>query len=235
VYLKIALVFGVRGVYRSGLWRIEMSIEQYLIFLSITGLFMASPGPAILLCINNGIQHGIRLSAFGVMGNVLALQILIVLSAIGIGSILATSLEIFNLVKILGAIYLCYLGIKIWFSPINTFAQKDAIQNRKRPFYIFQHAFLVTATNPKAFIYVSALLPQFLDIDQPLLVQLLSLNVGIGVLQFIIFMSYVILSSRARIWLNNEMTRKLFNRVTAVTFVGFGIALGLSEPESSKL
>lgn len=212
-----------------------MSFEQYLIFLSITGLFMASPGPAILLCINNGVQHGVRLSAIGVLGNVLALQILIILSAIGIGSILATSLEIFNLVKILGAIYLCYLGIKIWFSSINTFAQNEAIQKRRTPAFVFRHAFLVTASNPKALIYVTALLPQFLDINQPLLVQLLSLNAGIAVLQFIIFMTYVILSSRARLWMNNEMSRKLFNRISGVTFIGFGIALGLSEPESSKL
>jgi homoserine/homoserine lactone efflux protein len=212
-----------------------MSLEQYLIFLSITGLFMASPGPAILLCINNGVQHGIRLSAFAVLGNVIAFQILIILSAIGIGSILATSLEIFNLVKILGALYLCYLGIKIWFSPINSFAQHEAIQKRRRPSFLFRHAFLVTASNPKALIYVTALLPQFLDIDQPLMTQLLSLNAGIAVLQFIVFMTYVILSSHARIWLNNELTRKLFNRISGVTFIGFGIALGLSEPESTRL
>ncbi len=211
-----------------------MSFEQYVIFLSITGLYMASPGPAILLCINNGIQLGIRLSAFGVLGNMLAFQILIVLSAIGIGSILATSLEIFNLVKILGAIYLCYLGIKIWFSPINTLAQIEAFEKRRKPSFVFRHAFLVTASNPKALIYVTALLPQFLDIHQPLVIQLLSLNAGIAVLQFLIFMIYVVLSSRARVWLNNEVTRKLFNRISGVIFISFGIALGLSEPNTTK-
>lgn len=212
----------------------SMSLEQYLIFLSVTGLYMASPGPAILLCINNGVQHGARLSSYGVLGNVIAFQILIVLSAIGIGSILATSLEIFNLLKILGAIYLCYLGIKIWFSPINTGMQNLSVENRKRPSFVFRHAFLVTASNPKALIYVTALLPQFLDIHQPLVAQLFRLNTGIAILQFVIFMSYVILSSRARVWLNNEMTRKLFNRISGVIFIGFGIALGLTEPASSK-
>jgi homoserine/homoserine lactone efflux protein len=206
-----------------------MSLEQYILFLTITGLFMASPGPAILLCINNGVQHGVKLSAVAVLGNILAFQILIVLSAIGVGSILATSVTIFNLVKVAGALYLLYLGLKIWFSPVKKFDLNQNLPRHRKPSYLFRHAFLVTASNPKAFIYITALLPQFIDIRQPVLNQLISLNPAIAMLQFVIFMSYVVMASQVRKWLNNNFTRTVFNKVTGMIFIGFAIALGFSE------
>jgi homoserine/homoserine lactone efflux protein len=208
-----------------------VTVEQYLIFLTITGLFLASPGPAILLCINNGVQYGVKRSAIAVLGNMLAFQILIILSAIGVGSILATSVTIFNLVKFIGVFYLLYLGLKIWFAPFNridstTFTLKD-----RTSFSLFRHAFLVTASNPKALIYITALLPQFLDIHQALLPQMLILNPAIAILQFAVFMSYVIMANQMRGWLNNETTRTLFNRVTGLIFMGFALALAFSDQQ----
>lgn len=206
-----------------------MSFDQYVIFLTITGFYMASPGPAILLCINNGVQHGVKKSAMAVLGNVLALQILIILSAIGVGSILATSITIFNIVKIAGALYLLYLGLKIWFSPVTRFDLDKTSSKQRKSSYLFRHAFLVTTSNPKALIYITALLPQFIDIHQPVLDQLIILSPAIAVLQFVIFMSYVVMASQVRNWLNNSFTRSVFNKVTGIIFIGFAIALGFSE------
>jgi homoserine/homoserine lactone efflux protein len=206
-----------------------MTFDQYVIFLTITGFYMASPGPAILLCINNGVQHGVKRSVMAVLGNVVALQILIILSAIGLGSILATSVAIFNLFKIAGALYLLYLGLKIWFLPVNKLDLNETLLRHRKLSYLFRHAFLVTASNPKAFIYITALLPQFIDIHQPVLTQLVSINPAIAMLQFLIFMSYVVMASQVRNWLNNDFTRTVFNKVTGMIFIGFAIALGFSE------
>lgn len=95
-----------------------MSIEQYLAFLTITVVLLLSPGPSVLLSISNGVKYGAKLASAGVMGNVVAFQILMTLSATGLGAILAASSEFFIVLKIIGALYLIYLGLKLWFSSI---------------------------------------------------------------------------------------------------------------------
>ena len=207
-----------------------MNIEQYLVFVAITGVFLLSPGPSVLLSINNGAKYGVKLSAIGVMGNVVAFQVLIILSALGLGAILTASGEFFNALKVLGAIYLIYLGIKIWFAPVsNLLNRRTTAEETETPFILFKQAFFVTSSNPKALVYVSALLPQFINTEQALLPQVATLALTSAVVQFIIFMSYAALASRAREFLKNSKNRKIFNRFSGVTFVGFGVALGLSE------
>lgn len=207
-----------------------MSIDQYLVFVAITSLFLLSPGPSVMLSINNGIKFGVKRSSIAVLGNVSAFQLLIILSALGLGAVLTASADAFNLLKILGAIYLVYLGLKIWFSPVTSY--KNGVVNNdldSAPSILFKRAFLVTSSNPKALVYVSALLPQFIDTQQSLLPQITTLAITSAVVQFVIFMAYVLLASKARRWLEQPAKRKAFNRVSGITFMGFGVALGLSE------
>jgi threonine/homoserine/homoserine lactone efflux protein len=176
---------------------------------------------------NNGIRYGARKSVVGVLGNVVAFQLLIALSVIGLGAVLAASEIAFQIIKIIGAFYLVYLGVKIWISQAvvdghpRSEADVTSLQLCKR-------AFLVTMSNPKALIYISALLPQFININQPSLSQFLLIALTIGMAQFVAFSLYAILSSRARYWLSNKRNRQLFNRASGLTFMGFGVALGLS-------
>lgn len=204
-----------------------MSINEYLIFFIVTFMFMLSPGPSTFNCMNNGIRYGARKSVVGVLGNVVAFQLLIALSVIGLGAVLAASEIAFQIIKIIGAFYLVYLGVKIWLSqavvdghPMSE-ADVTSLQLCKR-------AFLVTMSNPKALIYISALLPQFININQPSLSQFLLIALTIGMAQFVAFSLYAILSSRARYWLSNKRNGQLFNRASGLTFMGFGLALGLS-------
>lgn len=209
-----------------------MSIDQYLAFVAITSVFLLSPGPSVMLSINNGVKFGVQLSSIAVLGNVSAFQLLIALSALGLGAVLTTSAEVFNFLKLLGAVYLVYLGLKIWFSPVIT-SQNGAANNDgdSAPSKLFKQAFLVTSSNPKALVYVTALLPQFIDTGESLLPQITTLAITSAVVQFVIFMAYVLLASKARHWLQHATKRKILNRVSGITFMGFGVALGLSDSE----
>ena len=204
-----------------------MSINEYLIFSIVTFTFMLSPGPSTFNCMNNGIRYGAKKSVVGVLGNVVAFQLLIVLSVIGLGAVLAASEIAFQITKIIGAFYLVYLGIKIWSSKAivdgNPMSGADVTSLQ-----LCKRAFLVTMSNPKALIYISALLPQFININQPSLSQFLLIALTIGMAQFVAFSLYAILSSRVRYWLNNKRNCQLFNRASGLTFMGFGFALGLS-------
>ena len=206
-----------------------MSLNEYLIFIVITFTFMLSPGPATFNCMNNGIRYGARKSVLGVLGNVAAFQLLIVLSVIGLGAILAASEITFQVIKVIGAIYLVYLGVKIWLSPAVVNVEGNSKNGADvKTLWLCKRAFLVTMSNPKALIYISALLPQFINIDRPSLEHLLLIALTIGVVQFVAFSLYAILSSRARYWLSNKRNCQLFNRASGLTFMGFGVSLGLS-------
>lgn len=207
-----------------------MNLDQYLIFITITSIFLLSPGPSVFLSIHNGIKYGARRSSFAVLGNIAAFQLLILLSSLGLGAALAASGELFNLLKIAGAVYLIYLGLKVWFLPTSA-SRNSAHQNHKlsNPHFLFRQAFITSASNPKALVYVSALLPQFVNTEEALLPQIFIIAFTSAVVQFVIFMSYVLLSSKAGIWLENPKKRKLFNRLSGISFIGFGLALAMSE------
>tara|TARA_R110001599_G_scaffold147049_1_gene330393 strand:- start:575 stop:1207 length:633 start_codon:yes stop_codon:yes gene_type:complete len=207
-----------------------MNLDKYLLFMAITSVFLLSPGPSVMLSINNGVQHGIKRSSIAVCGNVTAFQLLIILSSLGLVAALTASSEIFSALKILGALYLIYLGVKIWRSPI-TLKQKEVSpkDHSSNNLTLFRQAFLVTSSNPKALVYVSALIPQFIDTQQALTPQVITLGLISAAVQFVIFMSYAIIGSKSRRWFENPMKFKLFNKFSGVTFIGFGIGLGLSE------
>lgn len=206
-----------------------MSIDQYLLFVAITGVFLLSPGPSVILSINNGIHHGIKRALIGVLGNVVAFQLLIVLSALGLGAILTASSEVFFVLKIFGALYLVYLGIKIWRSAIVKNRSNFLEDKNSNRFHLFKQAFLITSSNPKALVYVSALLPQFINTQQAIIPQVFMLGLTSAAVQFLIFSSYVVIGSKSKQWFENPKKLRIYNRASGVTFIGFGVALGLSE------
>jgi len=85
-----------------------MNIELYLSFIAIATMLFLSPGPSVLLTINNGAKYGSKLASVGVMGNVIAFQFLMILSATGLGAVLAASSEFFIILKTIGAVYLIF-------------------------------------------------------------------------------------------------------------------------------
>ena len=202
-----------------------MSTEQYISFVVVTLLVMVSPGPSVLYCVNNGIKYGVKIASIAILGNVLALSLLVLVSATGLGAILVASEFFFTLLKIIGAAYLFYLGVKTWM--LSSIAGVDSGADKKyhKRRYLFREAFMVTATNPKALAYVTALLPQFIHTKEPLVSQLLSLGLTIASLQFSVLVLYAWLSSKVKPWLEQETLGNIFNKLAGTTFMAFGIAL----------
>jgi len=209
-----------------------MNIEEYMTFVIITFLFVLSPGPAVLHAINNGVKYGNKASSWGVLGNVVALMLLILISSVGLGALLVASDIFFYSFKLIGAFYLFYLGLKLWLSVPNTTDNKTIKTNMKSSRSLFKEAFFVTASNPKALAYVTALLPQFLHTDREITQQIIILGLMIAVIQFGVLMSYVWFSNKTKPWLERERIRNIFNKISGVTFMGFGIALGVSGNKS---
>jgi homoserine/homoserine lactone efflux protein len=206
-----------------------MNIEHYFAFMMIITVLLLSPGPSVLLSINNGLHYGLKLAALGVLGNVVAFQLLLIVSATGLGALILTFSEVLFAIKIVGAVYLCYLGFKAYVSPVISLDQNSAsAANGRKPLALFKQAFLVTISNPKALIFVSALLPQFIKPGSPLISQVIALSLISAVIHFTIYFCYAALASKAKGWLSSDNRRRRFNQFSGLTFLFFGVSLGLS-------
>ena len=149
-----------------------MALTTWLAFLFAATLIAVSPGPGAAASMSAGMRFGYR-SAVRVIGGLqTALVIQLTVVALGLGALLLTSKHAFDAVKLLGAAYLIWLGIQKWRSPPEEIdAEKLAIAAKG----LFMEGLLVNLTNPKAIIFILAVLPQFLDPARPLLAQYLTM------------------------------------------------------------
>ena len=92
-------------------------INDYLLYVTLAITVTVIPGPAVMLTIRNSLRYGYKVSMANIVGNFVAMVILAILSALGIGTIITTSASLFSFVKTTGCLYLFYLGIKAWRSP----------------------------------------------------------------------------------------------------------------------
>ena len=205
-----------------------MSIETILAFSIVAGLVTLSPGPAVLLALRNGVAHGIRCVVWSSLGNVSGLFCLSAAAMLGLGVLLKSSALLFGAVKVLGALYLFYIGMRHVFGHAS--ALKPAVDPTSgtsvpRPLVLYREAFLMAATNPKPILFLTALFPQFISAHAPLLPQFFVLTGIYMGLSFVCLMSYALVAVRARKVLLKPNFVKWINRLVGSVFIAFGAAL----------
>lgn len=204
-----------------------MTVESWIIYLALVTAATATPGPAILFIITNSTLYGWKRATWSALGNIMGLFCLGIIAITGLGTILNTSLVFFNILKYAGAAYLIYLGIKIIFqkgvdfSSINTPARSTDISSQK----IFLQALGVAVSNPKAIVFLTALFPQFINVEQTLIPQFSILIITLMSFSFFFLMVYAFGAQRMKIWLNRSDRITLFSRTSGSIFIGFGLLL----------
>jgi len=146
-----------------------MTFATALLFSIVALAAIATPGPTVLLALSNGSRRGVRGALPGILGAVLSDFVLVGAVALGLGALLAASEFWFSMLKWVGAVYLAWLGIRMLRSKGGSFdapraeaGEPDTSTNgdgRK----VFLKSFLVAVTNPKGYLFCSALMPQFID------------------------------------------------------------------------
>jgi threonine/homoserine/homoserine lactone efflux protein len=207
-----------------------MEITTWLLFIAVGTAAVISPGPAILLAISNSIRYGISKVLLSTIGNISGLFLLSSAAIFGLGAILKTSNNLFLIVKVLGAGYLIYLGIRQWRSKTNFFAdhtfilgeQKIKSKTNKK---FFLEGFLIAMTNPKAVLFFTALFPQFIKTNTALTPQFLIMTFTFMTMSFICLMSYGLLASKAKGWFAKGSRTKWFNRTLGSVFVIIGMGV----------
>lgn len=205
-----------------------MDLHSILAFTLVAAIAIASPGPATLMAINNSLAHGQRSTVWSSLGNASGLFCLSAAAMLGLGALLLSSEWLFNAVKILGAGYLFYLGVKQLLNkrPMLAADTDDGVQKaRPTRLKLFKSAFLTAVTNPKATMFFTALFPQFIDQGAALLPQFFILTGIFMALSLSSLSLYAALASRAKGVLTRPALSRWVSRVVGATFIGFGTAI----------
>ena len=140
-----------------------MTLSTYLLYLAAVAVLVLSPGPTMLMCITRALQHGGGRGIVSGAGSITAALGIMLLSALGLGAVLAASETAFTVLKVCGAAYLVYLGIKTWRSPAVAFTPGKAGATQPSLRACYAQGLVVGASNPKALLFFAAFFPQFLD------------------------------------------------------------------------
>lgn len=202
-------------------------IDNFWAYVVLAVTITVIPGPTVVLTIKNSLRYGSRVALANIVGNFVAMIILSILSAVGLGAVLLSSAVLFSIVKVIGCFYLVYLGIKVWRVPtgIPFVASPDQKRCQRPVASVFKEGFTVGISNPKAIAFFTALFPQFIDPTRAYIPQFLVLILTIEGISCLVLMGYAFLSVVAAPYLLKQRSMVLFNRVIGSAFVGFGLAL----------
>lgn len=204
-----------------------MSLHLWLIYAVTVCVLSMTPGPCMLLAATHGLAHGRRRTLITTAGSIMALLLMIIASALGLGAILAASETAFSVLKWIGAAYLIYLGIKTWRSPGDHVGLHTRTVGRAQAtaWQLFRQGFWVALSNPKAIIFFGALFPQFVDVTLPQFPQYLVLTVTFVAGEVFWQMMYAFGGARLAQRLGPGGWGKALNRLSGGTFVGLGALL----------
>lgn len=202
-----------------------MTLAVWLAFLLAAILIAITPGPGAAISMSTGLRHGYRAALVVILGLQAALLIQIVIVAIGFGALLAASETAFAVVKLVGAAYLVWLGVQRWRAkPLPIDGDIEPVARRG----LFLQGLLVNLTNPKAIIFIGALVPQFINVASPMLHQYVTIAMTLCLTDFIVMSCYALAAARLGGWLHDPRMLGLQNKAFGALFVSAGAALAVS-------
>jgi threonine/homoserine/homoserine lactone efflux protein len=202
-----------------------MALHHWLLYLAAAIGLSLTPGPNSLLVLTHGALHGHRRTLYTVTGGAIGFAVLIALSMLGIGALLQASAHALIVLKVIGGLYLVWLGVQLWRAPPVSF-ERGAAGSDARWHHLFRQGLLTAVSNPKALLFYGAFLPQFIDPALALREQLVAMAcVFVGV-EIAVEYLLALAAHRVRPWLQRLGRR--FNRACGSMFIAIGIALPLT-------
>ncbi|MGQ2996196.1 LysE family translocator [Variovorax sp.] len=176
-----------------------MTLTTALLFCIVALAAIATPGPTVLLALSNGSRRGVRGALPGMFGAMLSDFVLVGAVALGLGALLAASEFWFSMLKWVGAAYLAWLGIRMLRSKGGSFERpaEGAAAAPGSGRQVFFKSFLVAVTNPKGYLFCSALLPQFIDPASPQGMQYAIIAVLFAGLDMAVMLVYAFVGAKA--------------------------------------
>ena len=198
-----------------------MSLNTWWLFILMTFVVSATPGPNMLFVMSVSARHGIRAAVIAMLGCMTALVAMMSLSAAGLGALLHTFPAVFEALRLAGAAYLAYLGVKCWRAPVHDAVADVADVPAVQTSAIYRQGFLVAASNPKAILFAAAFFPQFINPGLAKLPQFAILLTTFSVIEVAWYFVYAVSGKRLSSYLQRAKVMRMFNRLTGGVFIGF--------------
>jgi threonine/homoserine/homoserine lactone efflux protein len=201
-----------------------ISFQLWLAFAAAAAVVIAIPGPTTLMVTGHAMSSGTRVALASLLGVALGDFTAIACSVLGLGAVLAASAEAFTVLKWAGALYLIYLGIKLWRAPTVPMGVAAAGHGAKRSMRrAIAESFSVTLLNPKGLLFFAAFLPQFIDPHRAVLPQVVVLALTFEVLAASSLALYIFMTTRARRIMDSPRAIKIMNRAGGTMLIGAGL------------
>jgi threonine/homoserine/homoserine lactone efflux protein len=205
-----------------------MAFHTWWMFVAMTFVVSATPGPNMLLVMSTSARFGFAAAVRTMAGCMTALVAMMGISAAGLGALLHAFPTVFDTLRLAGAAYLAYLGVKTWRAKPEP-ADATAASGTARPsaHAPYRQGFLVAASNPKAILFAAAFLPQFIQPGLPQWPQFGILLATFVVIEVSWYLVYALSGQRLSKYLLRERVLRVFNRATGGVFVGFAALMAL--------
>ncbi|MGF9881212.1 LysE family translocator [Bacillus albus] len=199
-------------------------IINYEVFL-LTGILLnLIPGAETMYIVGRSISQGRKAGVYSVFGIITGSLVHTLLVAFGLSIILTKSIVLFNTIKVIGVIYLVYLGIKMILDKTNVAFQASSNKLNIRKIYV--QGLLTSLTNPKVSLFFIAFLPQFIDTKAsgPMPFIILGLTFTVTGLLWCLFVAYFssYVTKKLR---GNQKVGMVLNKITGLIFIGMGLKL----------
>jgi threonine/homoserine/homoserine lactone efflux protein len=199
-----------------------MTLTTYLLYLLAVTVLIVTPGPTMLMTLSNSLALG-PARALASLGGALAASFgIMVLSALGLGALLAASATAFTVLKVTGAAYLIWLGIRTFRGTGSLDFSGTAAPGRGS---LFMQGVLVGASNPKSLLFFTAFFPQFIEPSEPFAPQFLLLSLTFVLGDFMVLGAATFGVGRVRPWLQKAHVVRSIQRTCGGLFALLGALL----------
>ena len=198
---------------------------NYILFLQIILFLFITPGTPRIVIVSQAVNYGVKKCIWTALGDISANTIQMVLVVFFIGGLFSNNLQILNILKWLGVIYLFYLAYDIYSSKISSINKKKNYS--KSIFSFYKDGFLVAGTSPKAWMFFPLIFPQFLDFNSNYYVQFLILMFTYISLDFLSLMAYAVAADKLVKWL--KANPRTINTISACVLIIIAIIIAISQ------
>jgi len=208
-----------------------LNFDTWMLFFIAYLAITLAPGPNVLFVVKNALQHGYRAALISILGNLSCQLLIVMLVAAGAGVLLAQSPALFFALKFVGGCYLIYLGLSGLLAKDKSTKQapQRLAQNSLNIISIYKKGFLVSASNPKTVIFLSAFLPQFISAEQSVAQQFVIMFLSICLIVTLIHLLYSYIARNIQNQLQQSAIKKYFTKIYNSAFIAFGGALLFSQ------
>lgn len=209
-----------------------VSSGNFATFAALTFLMVVVPGPSVLFTISRALTVGRRDALLTVTGNAAGVYLQVVAVAFGLGAMVSESVTVFTIVKLVGAVYLVYLGVQA----IRHRQALSAVFNAEvratpgRTFKVLRDGFVVGFANPKSIVFLAAILPQFVDrATGAVPAQILVLGIALPVIALLSDSAWALVAAGARTWFARSPRRlALVGGTGGLVMIGLGTTLAIT-------